>query len=564
MIVVNPDSICQEAKVYYYEYLCEALRERIPAATRVHINKCLFCQTELDRLRFALAKGEERAVRQSTRQRNSVAAANLRLHFAHTGTLVTCDTAKPFLPSLAEPSLVVGVPTPITVHLDKCEQCANDLETIRQLGLTHKQLCRLGQLFAEGSVIATNICAKAQNAVVSVVSMVFGNASAEVLKHLCNCPDCRELIFRHRDMVHRKSLRGKTAQEKFLCDTVSPTKIFDYVVPYGIDPATDQHAEFRTSLASHASTCPTCLGKMQKLHSTVYGILERERSGVVTCFEIRDSDQDSVMSSSDDVYNEWPITVQVFDKPKPKGAASAASLGLPQRPKQRPSNLYLKQFIKPAAAAAVILVAIAMLVVLNAPAAKAVEFGQVYEALERIKNVCITTFYPEEPNPTQEIWISRTLNVKMLKTERQFALWDLKDKSRKSRDLNSGLITMAELDNDGLMKVKETMEGPLGLLPFSNMPQAPEGAEWRPVANEKAATTIADTEIYDLMWAVKELDGSTVHNKWRGYIDIDTNLPKRIEWWEKRDKEEYNLLTVIKVDYPTTGEVRAVIREAGF
>jgi len=62
----------------------------------------------------------------------------------------------------------------------------------------------------------------------------------------------------------------------------------------------------------------------------------------------------------------------------------------------------------------------------------------------------------------------------------------------------------------------------------------------------------------------KEADGSTVCNKWRGYIDAGTKLPKKVEWWQKRTEQEYHLLTTIKVAYPAAVEIQTAIRDAGF
>ncbi len=66
------------------------------------------------------------------------------------------------------------------------------------------------------------------------------------------------------------------------------------------------------------------------------------------------------------------------------------------------------------------------------------------------------------------------------------------------------------------------------------------------------------------MWTKKTLSGSTIQRKWRGYLDAETTLPKRIERWEKFSEEEgYELLTVTEVAYPTADEVQAAIRDAG-
>jgi len=205
------------------------------------------------------------------------------------------------------------------------------------------------------------------------------------------------------------------------------------------------------------------------------------------------------------------------------------------------------------------------ILLLKGPVAKAVDLGRIYEALEQIKNICLTAFVPEKAKPTQEIWISPALNIKMFKTETECILWDLKGKSRKSRDLNTGSITTAELDSSILVEIEETMKVPWGLLPFDNISAVPTDAEWQKVADENIETTIAETEVYDLVWIEKSLTGSVIHRKWRGYIDTETRLPKMIEWWEKyANEEEYKLLTVMKVAYPTAVEIRAVIKDVGF
>ena len=148
MIESNGNPICQQAMFYYYDYLNDPTRKSIPAESLAHIDQCQFCQTELERLQIVLANTEsDESLNLS--QKDSTAITNLSLHFEYIGVPVKCKTIQPFLPGLADPGLAVHIPTPITVHLDKCRQCADDLETIQKLDLTHSQLCRLGQIFAE-------------------------------------------------------------------------------------------------------------------------------------------------------------------------------------------------------------------------------------------------------------------------------------------------------------------------------------------------------------------------------------------------------------------------------
>ncbi len=570
MINIYPKPICKQAQAYYYAYLHSQPQEHISTEIFAHIDKCHFCRAGVNRLKIILAESEKHTV-ESTGQTNSTITTNLRLHFAYTGVSVTCGTVRPFLPSLADPTLEIGVPTPITVHLEKCQQCANDLETIRQLNLTHKQLHRLGQLFAEEFAVDAQTCAKAQNAIDSAGAIDFKGISTETLQHLSLCPDCRKRLYNERKTIS-KNLPQNIKQSPIPCDAICAADIFDYVVPYGINPDRDRYAMFRKSLTSHLINCPICLDKMQKLHDAVYSILERQESGIVTCFKLGNSARDSIVSNPDEAYEGQPIEVQVFDKsnesdtiesgsPGPK-LVEAPTEGL--KPKQRLSIISIRPFIKPAAVAAVLILT-GILLFINSPVTKAAYLGHIYEALKQIKNVYLTTFVPEKATPAQQIWISQELNIKMFKTEKQCVLWDIKGKSKKSKDVNTGAIKIEELNNDALAKVGETMNVPWGLLPFSNISAVPKGAKWQKVTDENIDTNIANTKVYDLVWTDKGLNGSIIHRRWRGYIGIKTKLPKRIEWWEKlAEDEEYELTTVINVDYPSTSEIQDAIEDAGF
>ncbi len=105
--------------------------------------------------------------------------------------------------------------------------------------------------------------------------------SAEILRHVCICQTCRQLLYEHRkEMI--EYLPAYDLSPEFLCESISPSEIFVYTIPFGLDPANDQYAKFRPSFTSHLVKCQTCLGKMQELHNTIYAILERPDSGVVT------------------------------------------------------------------------------------------------------------------------------------------------------------------------------------------------------------------------------------------------------------------------------------------
>ena len=561
MIFPNHNLLCKQAEPYYYDLLFDESHPHIPESVVNHAEQCQDCRDQINKLKAALSQADAPESEQG--QVLAAVTTMLKLHFDYIGKPVTCNIVKPFLPCLLDPALEIRIPTPIITHLSNCRPCSGDLDIIRRLNLNCKQLCRLSQLFAEKPVGDTIGCSKARNAIPSVVSMVFSEVDSEVLKHLCKCPVCRELLYKERQKIC-EGLREAAPSPEYPCESVSTTDIFDYAVPYGIDTANDRYAKFRKSFTSHAATCPMCLAKMQELHKTIYNIVERAESDVVTVYHVDESARAEARGESDDIYAGFPIRAEVTSRKDGVIAEpSASTIHFGTALKQRVAARNMKSLVKIATVAAALLIGVAIF--LKTPTAQAVTIDQIYKVLERMKNVCITTFYQEELNKTQEIWVSRTLNIKILKTKTECFLWDIKAKTRTSKNLNTGSITMAGLDSAAVSKVKETMEGPLGLLPFNSMPEGPEGAQWLPVTNENIDIAIADTEVYDLMWTEKSLIGSIIHRKWRGYIDIETKLPKRIEWWLKlAEEEEYKLDTITTVSYPTATEIQASINDTGF
>ncbi|GAG99828.1 unnamed protein product, partial [marine sediment metagenome] len=273
-----------------------------------HVEQCQHCREQINKLKAVLSQADDLESQQN--QVGSAVTTMLKLHFAYVGKPVTCNIVKPFLPTLLDQTLGMRIPTPIVTHVYDCQQCSGDLDVIRCLNLDRKQLCRLSQLFAEKPAVDDVACSKARADVDSVIAMFFQNTNAQILKHFCTCSGCRELLYQHRQELRDGLLQKKITDEKFPCDYVSATHIFDYVVPYGIDPANDQYAKFRRSLISHLVYCPNCLAKMQQLHQTIYGIAERAESDVVTIYRVDESAKAEARSESDDLYAGFPIRVE--------------------------------------------------------------------------------------------------------------------------------------------------------------------------------------------------------------------------------------------------------------
>jgi hypothetical protein len=563
MIAPNPNLLCNQAESYFYDFLYKETIELIPGPIVSHIRDCATCQERINQLRSVLPESEEHP---ETAQREASGAVTemLKLHFAYIGKPVTCDIVKPFLPSLLDMAIEIRIPTPITAHIDNCQECSEDLEMIRELNLSHKQLYRLSQLFAEKPAGSNINCTEAQSAVSSVVSLVFDKTNAIILKHLCICPDCRGLLYQHREMVLRGLRKTDLMKSKFPCEKVSARDFFDYVVPYGLNPAKDQYAKFRDSLTSHLRICPSCLVKMQQLHDIVYGIAERTESEVVTTYYIDESAKAKASVEFDDLYAGFPIRVEIASREdKTKAEETTATINFVATLKQKVSVKKLKPLLKTAIpAAAVILIGSALL--LHTAPAKAVTLQGIYEAIEKVKNVYISRFVPDKTGPTQEKWVSRALNIYMTKTAEQCVLWDITDGVTKIKHLYTEAVETTRLSTEDIVSVEGKMSNSLGLMPFYDIAGMPHGAEWSRAIDSGLEAT-RGIEVYDLKWISNAYDGSSVFKKWRFFVNAKTILPQKIKIYQMLPTDtEYILMSLMTVEYLSDSKMQEVIKEVSF
>lgn len=272
---------------------------------------------------------------------------------------------------------------------------------------------------------------------------------------------------------------------------------------------------------------------MQQLHKTVYAILDRADSEVATVYNIDDSAKGRATSESNDLYSGFPIKVEVLNwKDEAKAKESASTIDSAVTLKQRPSSVNLKSLAKVGfAAAAAILIAVVLL--LNTPTAKGVTIGQIYKAIEKVRNVYIASFVPDRKEAVQERWISRKLNIYMSKTEKQLVLWDISNGVRRDKNLDTGEAQTTELTDYAVANIKKTIASSLGLIPFTDLSLVPKDAKWSQVTNDSLEDLSEDIEVYDLTWLEKAYDGSNVLWRWRVFAEVKMNLPQRVEWYTK-------------------------------
>ncbi|MDH4240658.1 MAG: hypothetical protein OEW48_13950 [Phycisphaerae bacterium] len=549
MIAGNKNQ-CELAKEYYYDMLDPDTLEQVPENIQDHIANCLYCIRRLAQLHQLLSDSALRNQKEPTtiRQKPTQLARHFPLHEAQ----VDCTMVKEFLPLLVEPGPGIKIPAIVTMHLDQCPQCNRDFETLRSLKLNSKQLATLAEFFSRGSFQNSFECSGVSKSIKAVAEMRFGQVTADTLKHICLCKQCRNSVYTARLTMSEK-VPGIEKPASFPCKSVGAADLFVYCLPYGLDPANDEHVKFRESLTSHLRKCPKCLEKMRQLHNTLYSIAERGKSGVVTCYELDSPAKKTRSSNVDEPYADRPINVQQLNKSRPVPDI----IVFPQRLKQRLSTINMKQFIKLAAVAALILTAAALF--FNAPAGKAVDLGQIYEAISEITNVCKSSFVPGKTRPIQEVWVSITNGFRLLHDGKTFVLWDFANNTKKVKTLENNTVQVTTLSADTVSQGKKSLKSSFGLVPFPDITDVPEAARWEQVADESSEATIPDAKVYDLSWPEK---GRWFH-KWRFFIEPTTNLPKRVECYKKTVIEhEYELKSVHLVEYPSDNSIEAIIRNA--
>lgn len=576
MIFSNKKNDCEQAKRHFYDYLYED-KSAIEPEVLAHIENCQKCQSETDRLKRILA-GEESA-NKTCSLKNSAFLINAKLHFNYVEKTVTCGIAKPFLASQADLNLQIRIPTPITVHLDKCQNCADDLGNISRMNLSHKQLTILGRLFAETTVFNEKGCSSAQSFIQSFVNMDFQDINPEIKNHLCLCSECRQKVFECRQEVIKEL--DNRMQHDFPCEDVLNTDIFDYCFPYAANFLTDQYMKSYSSLISHVIECSACLAKVQQLHNAIDNIIERKESSTATLFNLKDTN----CLPNNEIGLRSPIEIQLFEKQE----SPPINISNEKSTCKNKTVSRLKFNIKPtfkglakyvSAAAAIVLIAILLSQV---QVAGAINIDQIYKALSKIKNVCIITSTsqskgmakiknayiinstPQSHEISQQKWISKELNIKLYKTDTHWILWDINNQCQKSKFLDDKTTTTASLDENQLNKTEDTMESPWGLLPANNPSDLPKDYIWTEIDDTSIKAGPSDTLVYDLIWKESTIMETMIYKKNRYFLDIQTGLPKKIEWWVKHSTgKEYELQQITTVNYPQIAEIQQILKDAGF
>ena len=531
MVAFRRTAFCKEAEPYYYDFVFGANSPAIPRAVVDHLQVCRHCSGQMHGLRERLAEAEARTDPSASQAEASV-IETLSRHFEYVGEPVTCTHVKPFVPSLLIPSRQIKIPTPITAHIDHCSACADDLEAIDALDLEPEQLARLGRLYAEGPNGDPLMCRRARSQIAALGSVSLEDADVEIMSHLCACPRCRAQLYAYREaLLNQRWFKGKDPGSIF-CGTITTADLFDYVVPYGRAVAgPSAGADPDDPIALHLRACPDCLGHMQSLHRTVYGVAERADSETATVYTTKDRVTECCRQTQG-LYRGYPVDVKVVHR-EPQPAARRDG----RRPAAtRPAWKHMggRPRFKPLAGTVLLAAAcIMMTVVFLATTRTAVgtdALADVKAAYAKTANVHVTRLSRGGSEPLQEFWFSRSEDRFLEKTRGEApVLYDLSAEERIDAVAGVGWATTPtglrgeELDSARrATDTYRTFDG-LGL---------PRDAQVRPLADERAE----GMEAYEVTYTRKTLGGRELSNLWRVFVDPATKLPRRVELFREKQR----------------------------
>ncbi|MBN1804370.1 MAG: hypothetical protein JW837_03895 [Sedimentisphaerales bacterium] len=210
-----------------------------------------------------------------------------------------------------------------------------------------------------------------------------------------------------------------------------------------------------------------------------------------------------------------------------------------------------------AAVAAVVLVVFALFL---DSSAREIKLGDVYQAMGKVQNICITTFEPTSAEPMQIEWVSQSLNINMSRIGRQFVLLDIPNKLKMTKNISSGSVEVEMLSGDTLSRVERAAVQRFGLFPFSNITDVSD-AKWTRIDNSETEIVMPGTRVYELSLEQTKIASGLINlRKWRVFLDKNTALPRRIEWYPKRRPEDdYEFETYDIVTYPDEKQIQTLI-----
>jgi len=542
MVTFGRGALCKDAELHYYDYLCNPHDSTIPQPIIDHIRRCTHCKERIGQLEALLVRGQ--AVEQAPRRRTDAGLVDtLSLHFASLGESVTCAKMKSFLPALLLPSLEIQIPTPITVHLDHCRPCAEDLETIRELQLGPGQLARLSRLYAMRPEEGPETCRRTQSQIGARNCVLLDDVDVDVLDHVCVCPRCRTRIYQCRERIVTGP-QGDADARSIMCGGISTADLFEIVAPYG-----RLAGGVKPEIASHVGACPVCMERLQSLHRTIYSVAERADSGIVTVYTCGDKTEKAVARPRG-MYAGYPVDVEVTRQPQAPAPVHRLSVDRLRATFGRLSLRSASPAVKAALAAAAVIPLVAFLII-SSQTASATSVRGISKAVKGVENLHVVQYGRDttEP-PAYELLIAGAAGRVGLKTAAEQALYNVKTRRTEVQYTKEGIVKDVPLEPQEYDSLLRSVDNILGFA----MTGIPMDTELQRLPPEAVPNAEDDSEVYELTWPGKSLGGVEIGASYRLRVFLDPvrRLPRKTETSRQTpDDPQWRLETTMRFDYPS-------------
>lgn len=526
--MVAHQSLCSEAKIYYYDYLDSENHDEIPEPILAHLRTCGHCGdfiAELDEQRQSGAGQDE------ANEQDREIIERLGHHFAYLDKPVSCKVARPFLPLMAVAGGYPAVPTPVTVHVDHCESCRVAFETLAGFRLENDQAEKLSQLMVFKEAARQFPCESAEKYVRAFAACRFLEIPVEFLQHVTACPACRGLVQAERKMLMRREAENRKERSAwFPCHQLRPCDIFDYVVPMRYFPRQDKEQSFRETLLEHLRQCPACLERVMRFHREVYEIIDADANRLTTVCRSDDTKEDGADKDAKTGYEGWPLAVEVREEAAAARAAREDVSGgqndvceTGKRKKLHP----LKNPLTHVAIAACLFAGFFLFI--YSPAVTAFKPDKL-PAIVRQESLIQIRHYSLSPKELErEVIIARNGDKVRLteEVEGERFIWDMAGQTYAHRDLVSREATVEKMKTRHIRHFLEKLEQVtvhLGDWTDGNLSE--DG--WRRIEDSEPSAEGCGEVIYEKTM-ITDSNPDTIRSKWRLYYNSKQNRPVQLE-----------------------------------
>ncbi len=493
---------CLKFEVYYFDYLRD--KERVPFAVREHMDNCANCRGEIEKLKNALQSQSE-----TDAAKDDITAYMLGVHMSFADKPLDCKSIRPFLATLADLYLDVEALTPITAHIRNCPQCREQLEDIRRLGLSSKQLQKLSILSSVPDEKRKPDREKLLSLAESIAKIDLKKRNDPLTEEVFRNPDTSDYIYTRRQQWI-EALTHTPPAEPLPCESIEMTTLFDLAVP--VPSEANPKQPMLASIAQHVRTCPKCLRAIQQIHEKVTELLYRDNSGVITVFESQNAESENPQPVVRVLTPQNSLAASTKTS-RAKNPAGTSLISLAGRNKYK--------FIFAAAAAVLIVLSIFPLFTNSLQAVSIEEVSSRMKKLDTFRTIRID---PLTNEVVSENYYSRSMKIYAIRRTGTYLLYDLKEK-KATRYINGRLETIPIPDNQykQFSQILKTA--------FTSLPVSAQSSDtlWQQTdPNTLNAQTAPQVEVYDLRWTTLDSVGGKIQNLRRYFIDSETKVPLEI------------------------------------